>query len=82
MTFSLSVINLLQLFRETAYHTDAQPVEEIRKVRARGALSVQELLSPWSWDVSPCQCAGCVHQPRYSLNPKLLGFYVGFFMEA
>lgn len=43
-----------------------------------GGSRVQELLSPWSWHVTPS--LGCIHQPRCSLNP--LGFFaLGIFME-
>ena len=42
-----------------------------------GGSQVQELLSPWSWAVSPSQ-GGCVHQSGNFPNLTLLVFYGGF----
>ena len=54
--------------------TDEQPDKEIHRARS-GRVPSAGALSLWSWVHHP---PGCVHQPRSSLNPILLGF----FMEA
>lgn len=49
-----------------------QPGEEIRQ-DPEGS-QVQELLCLWSWAVHTFPAASCVHQPRSSPRPVLLGF--------
>ena len=60
------------LLKDMIKDIDEQSDEEIHKVKS-GRVLISRPLSPWSWGVSPSQCAW-LHQLGSSIKPVLLGF--------